>query len=250
VEEGIRPDGRPLGKARGTSITPGVVTTADSSALVKLGHTTALAGVKLEVFIPTDAAPDQGRLVVAVEAPPLCHPDVRPGAPPELALLATEHVTQCLAAAGAVDLGDLCIEPRRAAWVAYLDIYLLDADGGTQDAALLAAVAALRGLRLPAVQVDATGNVVRDEGGAGGGRGLAVRDVPVSVTCGVFRGRVLVDLSAEEEEVAEAAATCCVDRAGRVVRFVKPGGAPLDLVTASAVAEVARARQREVAGML
>ena len=139
---------------------------------------------------------------------------------------------------------------RRAAWVVCLDIYLRDADGGTRDAALLAAVAALRGLKVPAVKVDDTGNVVRDEDGAGAGKSLTVRDVPVSVTCGVFRGKVLVDLSAEEEEVAEATASCCVDRAGRVVRFVKPGGAAMDLVTTSAVTEIAKARQREVVGML
>lgn len=100
LESDIRPDGRTLGKPRPTTITRGVVGTASSSVLVKFGNTTALAGIKLEVAIPSDEEPDKGRVVVAVEAPPLCHPDVRPGLPPEMANVASEHVQRCLEAAG------------------------------------------------------------------------------------------------------------------------------------------------------
>ena len=49
LAEGLRPDGRPLSQARPTTIALGAVTTADSSALVKIGNTTVMAGVKLEV---------------------------------------------------------------------------------------------------------------------------------------------------------------------------------------------------------
>jgi exosome complex component RRP43 len=49
IESGIRPDGRAFGRARPTTIGLGAVETADSSALVKIGSTTVLAGIKLEV---------------------------------------------------------------------------------------------------------------------------------------------------------------------------------------------------------
>jgi len=49
IESGIRPDGRAFGRARPTTIGLGAVETADSSALVKVGSTTVLAGIKLEV---------------------------------------------------------------------------------------------------------------------------------------------------------------------------------------------------------
>ena len=58
-------------QARPASVTTDVVTTADSSALVKMGSTTVLAGIKLEVAVPSDSAPDQGRLVMAAEVAPL-----------------------------------------------------------------------------------------------------------------------------------------------------------------------------------
>lgn len=50
LAEGLRPNGRPLGRARPTTIALGAISTADSSALVKIGNTTVMAGVKLEVW--------------------------------------------------------------------------------------------------------------------------------------------------------------------------------------------------------
>lgn len=41
-------------------------------------------------------------------------------------------------------LSSLVIEPGKAAWVVYLDLVCLNYDGGVLDAAVLAAVAALR----------------------------------------------------------------------------------------------------------
>lgn len=66
VTRGLRPDGRPLALARPTSIGLGVVSTADASALVKLGSTSVLAGVKAEVMPAPADTPDRGRLTLQV----------------------------------------------------------------------------------------------------------------------------------------------------------------------------------------
>ena len=52
LASGIRADGRPLARARPTTVGVNAVGTADSSALVKVGNTTAMAGIKLEVGAP------------------------------------------------------------------------------------------------------------------------------------------------------------------------------------------------------
>ena len=49
ISRELRPDGRKLEEARPATIGVGTIQSADSSALVKLGNTTVLAGVKLEV---------------------------------------------------------------------------------------------------------------------------------------------------------------------------------------------------------
>lgn len=52
LANGVRPDGRAFGRARPTTIGLEAVSTADASALVKIGSTTVLAGIKLEVCQP------------------------------------------------------------------------------------------------------------------------------------------------------------------------------------------------------
>jgi exosome complex RNA-binding protein Rrp42 (RNase PH superfamily) len=47
----------------------GAVSTADGSALVKIGNTTMLAGVKLEVMVPSQETPDQGSISMP-QSPP------------------------------------------------------------------------------------------------------------------------------------------------------------------------------------
>ena len=66
VQEGLRPDHRILAQFREVSISCDIVSTAASSASVKLGNTHVIAGIKLEVEAPADDAKDQGRLQVQV----------------------------------------------------------------------------------------------------------------------------------------------------------------------------------------
>ena len=69
------------------------------------------------------------------------------------------QVSAALHTSKACDLAHLCIDCGRAAWAAYLDIYILDNDGALLDACLLAAAAALQMLHLPPASVNDEGNV-------------------------------------------------------------------------------------------
>jgi exosome complex component RRP43 len=121
-----------------------------------------------------------------------------------------------------------------------------DADGSLHDACLLAVLAALSSLRLHAVAVDDAGNVTSAAAGgddrdaqsqrqgtaaaAGnnqpqeqhgrqqpGQQPLTLGCLPVSVTCGVYRGRLLVDPTGEEEPLLEALLTATLDEQGCVL---------------------------------
>jgi exosome complex component RRP43 len=88
IAEDARPDGRPLGRARPMSVAKGVVTTANGSALVKVGRTSVLAAVKLEPVAPELDTPGEGMLEVNVELPPMCSAATRPGRCVSIASLA------------------------------------------------------------------------------------------------------------------------------------------------------------------
>ena len=106
----------------------------------------------------------------------------------------------------------------------------LCADGSLHDACLLAALAALSSLQLRAVSIDESGRVQtgaaaqqqqqQQQGERPAGqqeRRLALSCEPVSLTCGLYRGRLLADPTAEEEPLLEAQATATVDESGAVL---------------------------------
>lgn len=112
LDHNVRPDGRLLDRFRKTLITAGAITTADGSAMVRLGGTTVVCGIKAEVSEPHVDRPDEGYLgidklppappsnclsflpVPNVELSPICSPKFRPGPPSEKAQTASEFLFQ------------------------------------------------------------------------------------------------------------------------------------------------------------
>lgn len=122
LAESVRPDARPLARSRDTTVAVGAVASADGSSLVKVGDTTMLAAIKLEVMTPAADSPDQGSLgcikrsssffflflgfkkkeliVICVfwlgiefHMPPICSPLVRPGRPAEVAPVISKQIS-------------------------------------------------------------------------------------------------------------------------------------------------------------
>lgn len=204
VSDGIRPDGRPVGRCRPTTIGLNVISTADGSAMVKTGSTTALAGVKLELSSPTEEQPTQGRIEVHVELSPMATSGHRPGRFSEEAVSIQQRIQSCLEASCAVHLEDLCIDKGRAAWVAYLDIYILDAAGALLDTALLSAMAALASTKLPQVVMNDQGKVVSaPKEQRMPPQRLQIHLLPVAVSSGTFSQKLIVDPTADEEALLD-----------------------------------------------
>ncbi|BBN11908.1 exosome complex component RRP43 [Marchantia polymorpha subsp. ruderalis] len=267
LDASVRPDGRPLGRARPTDVVLGQVPTTDGSALVKLGNTTMLAGVKLELCVPSGESPDQGRIAVDFQMPPICSPHVRPGRPAEDACSINEQLSNVLASAQLLDLRELLITSGKSAWVANLDIYCLNADGSLFDAALLACAAALTDLQIPGVAIDDDGKVqivspsgdqdqhmldaekVSDESKSRriDKRRLTLGPVPVALTCMLHKKHILADPTAEEETYLQTTVTVAMDSSDKLISLYKPGG--LIVATTSTIMDciaLTRIRLKEV----
>lgn len=233
--EAIRPDARPLTKARDTTVALGAVASADGSAMAKIGHTTMLAAIKMEVMTPASTSPDEGRIAIDFHMPPICSALVRPGRPAEEASVISKQLTDAILSSGMVNMKELCLIPGKAAWMAYLDIYCLDADGALFDAALLSAVSAFSHLHIPVVSVNDDGRVfvVADDQIEGNvkkellnkeRRRLTLISIPFALTCILHKKYILADPTAEEESVMGTPVTVVLDLSGRLVSFSKPGG--------------------------
>ncbi|RZB98660.1 Exosome complex component RRP43 isoform A [Glycine soja] len=268
LAESIRPDGRPLGKARETSIFLGAVASANGSALVKIGSTTILTAIKMEVMTPSLESPDEGCLAIDFHMPPICSPIVRPGRPAEASPVVSKQLSDTFSSSKMIDLKELSLVSGKAAWMAYLnaafimqDIYCLDADGALFDAALLSAVASLSHLQIPVVAMNDDGKIVlvSEEDGQKREqepvnkekRKLTLRSIPFSLTCILHKNYILADPTAEEESIMETHVTVVLDTSGQLISLYKPGGPVLAYTSAiQDCAALTRQRVKELKSFL
>ncbi len=208
---GKRLDGRGPDEYRPTSIEPGFVVTADGSALVRIGTTAVLAGIKLEPGKPFPDTPNAGVLTTNAELTPLSSPTFEPGPPQPGAIEVSRVVDRAIRAAETIDLARLCVTPGEKTWVCYVDLHVLDHGGNLIDAALLAGVAALSHATVPAKRF----------GVAEADYPLAVDHLPIECTFVRLGEAIVVDPTFDEESAAQGRLTVATDETGRVVAMQK-----------------------------
>ncbi|KAI8833716.1 exosome component 8, isoform CRA_c [Chytridium lagenaria] len=228
LSQGIRTDGRMLNQFRAIRINTGSIGTARGSAMVRLGETTCLCGIKAEVSIPNTNNPTQGFLVPNVDFPAICSPTFRPGAPSPFVQSVSELVNSVLQKAEVLDLDELCVVEGKAVWVVYADIVFLNYEGNAVDAALAALVAALRNTKLPKLQYNEEDGTVREIPNTPP-TPLQISRLPVSSTFGIFdhdgNPKLMADPTEEEACVVSAHVTIVLDSAtGHLCGIFKPGG--------------------------
>ena len=209
--EGKRLDGRGPDEYRPITIEPGFVATADGSALVRLGDTAVLAGIKLEPGKPFADTPNAGVLTTNAELVPLSNPTFEPGPPQPGAIEVSRVVDRAIRAAETIDLTGLCVTPGEKSWVCYTDIHVLDHSGNLIDAALLAAVTALSHATVPAKRFEI----------AEADYPLAVAHLPIECTFARLGDAIVVDPTFAEEQAAHGRITVATDEAGRIVAMQK-----------------------------
>lgn len=226
-EHKVRPDGRELLKVRPTSINIGSLSTADGSALVRLGNTNVICGIKAELALPKPDEPNKGYLVPNVELSPLCSAHFRPGPPSEQAQVSSQLVLKIINSSKCVHLEELCIQEGKLVWVLYCDIICLNYDGTIIDAAIIALMAALRNLKLPEVSLDTDTN--QPKVNLKKTHPLNVYCIPVATTFALFDDDIiLMDPTCEEECLASGVLTVASLENGDLCGVYKPGGLGLN----------------------
>lgn len=212
-----------------------------------------LAAIKMEIMTPTTESPDEGCIAIDFHMPPICSPIVRPGRPAEAAPVVSKQLSDTISSSGMINLKELSLVNGKAAWMAYLDIYCLDADGALFDAALLSAVAAFSHLQIPVVSLNDDGRIVVFSEENGGKlekepvnkekRKLKLSRIPFSLTCILHKNYILADPTAEEESIMETLVTVVLDSSFQLVSLYKPGG-PVLAYTSAVQDCIALTRQR------
>jgi exosome complex component RRP42 len=211
LAEGKRLDGRSLDQHRRIAIQTGIIAKANGSAMVTLGHTQVIAGVKVATGIPFPDTPDKGLLVVNAELLPLSSPYAEAGPPSEEAIELARVVDRGIRESEMVDLTDLCLIPSKTVYTVFADVNVMNVDGNLFDATSYAVVAALRTAKMHKYVVDGDKVKVTEEMVP-----VPVKKTPVSVTIARLGDTLIVDPGAEEEAAMDARITVTTEDEGNI----------------------------------
>jgi len=212
IESGKRIDGRGFHDYREISVERDVITKAEGSALVKLGDTEVLVGVKLLPGEPFSDAPNMGIIMTNAELRPGASPDFETGPPGEKSIELARVVDRGIRGSETIDLEELCIEEGEKVWMVFIDIHALDNDGNLVDAAALGAISSLLNTPIPNERYELTGEDT-----------LSIRDTPVAVTLIKIGENILVDPNLYEENAAASKLTVISNADGTLSGMQKSG---------------------------
>ncbi len=211
LAQGKRMDGRALDEHRPIKIQTGIIQKANGSALVTLGNTEVIAGVKVGTGAPFPDTPDKGLLVVNAEILPLASAYAEPGPPSEEAIELARVVDRGIRESEMVDMTKLCLAPGKTVYTVFVDVNIMNVDGNLFDAMSYAVVAALRTAKMKKYTMEddkpkATDQVVP----------VPVERTPVSVTMARIGDSLIVDPMSEEEAAMDMRITITTDDDGNV----------------------------------
>ena len=140
-----------------------------------------------------------------------------------MAQVASYFIYQVIQNSKLINLSDLCIKPGKLVWTLYIDMTCLNYGGNILDVCIKSLCAALRGVKLPHVDVkeedDEEGEVVpisedKEDISVDLANLKCLRmnkEVPFSCTIAVFdNDKLLVDPTEEEETLADTTVTIVV----------------------------------------
>lgn len=233
--KGERTDGRSFDQFREISIERDVIKKAEGSALVKLGSSQVLVGVKMQPGEPFPDSPNRGVIITNAELVPLASPEFEPGPPNEVGIELARVVDRGVRESKAVDLDALCVVPGKQVWIIFIDVHILDDCGNILDAASLGAIAALLCAKVPASKF-----------GLGEDYPLPVKDIPIATTVIEFGDVLMLDPSVDEEAIANTKLTVITTADGSICGMQKSGTGTLKPAQAYQIVDIACEKAKEI----
>lgn len=217
LKDGKRTDGRKPNEVRPLEIQTGYIPRAQGSALVKLGNTRIVAGVKIETGEPFPDTPDRGVMTTNVELLPMAFPTFEAGPPNETSIEIARVVDRGIRESKMIDLENLVIEKGKKVWIVFIDIDVIDFDGNLIDACSYGALAALRSAVVPGSKEGAKDFA------------LPVRNTPVAVTMVKIGDTIVCDPNLEEEQLGSVRLTVSTSEDGHIRAMQKGDFGKLDV---------------------
>ncbi|MHA2352508.1 MAG: exosome complex protein Rrp42 [Candidatus Thorarchaeota archaeon] len=243
LRKGERLDGRAFNEYRKVEIEANVVPAkAEGSALVRLGDTSVVAGVKVLVGDPYADSPDQGVTMVTAEMSPIASPLFELGPPKAAAIELARVVDRGVRESETLDTKKLCIKEGKKVYMVFADVYPMEYDGNLIDASSIAVNTALLTTKYPEMKweddkVVTTGELLS----------LPINNVAVEHTVAKIDEHLIIDTILKEEFVQDCRLTMAVDKNNNFTAMQKGGGSgPMSLELVDQAMEMALESSKEI----
>ncbi|MBS3107598.1 exosome complex protein Rrp42 [Candidatus Woesearchaeota archaeon] len=246
LSKGERMDGRKLDEFRKPiKIEYGISTkSSEGSAIVHIGETMVIAGVKMAIGKPYEDTPDEGSLTVNVELSPMASESFEPGPPNDYSIELARVTDRVVRESGMIDVNKLCIKEGEKIWMVNVDIYPMNDAGNLFDACALAALAAIKDAKMPKIENDKVNYHEKTS------KGLPLKKTPISVTVIKIGKHLLVDPLVEEFNALDARLTIGIDEANNPCAIQKGGDAPLSASDIDKMITLAKEKVKELRKVL
>ena len=220
LKKGDRVDGRKFDEYRQLEIEPNpVAAKAEGSAIVRLGGTSVVAGVKVLTGEPYPDTPGEGVVMVTAELAPIASPLFELGPPKEDAIELARVVDRGVRESETVDVNQLCIEEGKKVYMVFADVYPLEYDGNLIDASSIAVNAALLTTRFSEMKLEndelvETGKMLE----------LPLSNMAIEHTVSKISNHVVIEPILKEEMVQDCRLTMAVDKNDKFTALQKGGG--------------------------
>ncbi len=240
LKKGNRFDGRKCDEYRKILIKRDIIENAEGSAMVKLGNTEVLAGIKMEIGTPYPDSPDKGVMSTMAEFLPMASPDFESGKPGEEEIELGRVVDRAIREGEVIDFSKLVIEEGEKVWMVFLDILVTNYDGNLIDAAGMAAMAALESAKMP--KLDEEGNIIKGEYDGN----LPINHKVLSITTRPINGMIYLDCDRYEEDALKNRLTIGVRDDGKITSLQKGGCDAVEPETIKDSFKVAQKKAKEL----
>ena len=192
LSAGQRSDRRAVYEYRKIKVQKAPLQNPDGSALVSIGKSQVMAGVKFDIATPFADRPSEGVFSTSADFLPLASHLFETGPPGEDSIELARVVDRGIRSSNTIDLGSFFLEEGKVLAL-YVDIFILDHDGNLIDASALAAMSALLSARMPKIEA---GKIVRGEFTGN----LPLKEKVVTCTFGKLADKTFLDPSLDEEK--------------------------------------------------
>lgn len=197
IKEGKRLDLRKFDEYRKIEFRKEFSENAEGSAVVKIGETEVVAGVKMLPDKPYPDTPDQGTISVGAELLPIASPSFESGPPSGQSIELARVVDRGIRESKALDFKELCIREGELSWIVFIDVYALNDSGNLFDASSIAALLSLIDAKIPKIEDD---KVVKKEYSGK----LKLSRKPLLSTFAKLNNSIVLDPNTAEEKSSSA----------------------------------------------